>query len=335
VARVLITGGCGNLGRLCAVRFADAGDEVVLVDSVRPEDTPFPWSTDLPVHLANLTDGPAMEQLLAEVSPDVVVHLAAERVPSDHPDPSRGCAPRFAEDSAGGADGAWTPHQAAARRDATFQSNVLGTYYLLDAAVRAGVRRLVAASSLCVLGAAFRISDKPFVVEQLPVDEAHPLRPEDSYSLSKVMNEQMYAGYAQAYGLQAVAIRPPVVLYPEVEASWANRFHDEPAPPGPGGIDANLFMYVDGRDLADAFVLAAQAPDLDGFEAFYVSTGRMVASSPKAWLRQQRPDLDHLTDRLGDDDDLLSIDKAERLLGYAPTHVWPGVGVGTGTTAPS
>jgi UDP-glucose 4-epimerase len=328
VVRLLITGGCGNLGRLCAARFADAGDEVVLVDGVRPEDTPFPWSTDLPVHLVNLTDGPAVEQLLADVSPDVVVHLAAERVPSDHPDPSRGCAPRFAETSPTDG-GEWTPHQAAARRDATVQSNVLGTYYLLDAAVRAGVRRIVAASSLCVLGAAFRISEKPFVVEQLPVDEDHPLRPEDSYSLSKVMDEQMYAGYAQAYDLQAVAIRPPVVLYPDVEATWANRFRDEPAPPGPGGIDANLFMYVDGRDLADAFVLAAQAPGLDGFEAFYVATARMVASSPKAWLREHRPDLDHLTGELGDDDDLLSIDKAKRLLGYTPNHVWAGAGAGT------
>jgi UDP-glucose 4-epimerase len=322
VSRVLITGGCGNLGRLCAARFADAGDDVVLLDSVRPEDTPFPWSTDLPVHLVDLTDGPAVEALLDDVAPEVVVHLAAERVPSDHPDPDRACAPRFAPDGAAVAGGEWNPHRAAARRDATFRSNVLGTYYLLDALVRAGVRRLVAASSLCVLGAAFRISDRRFEIDTLPIDETHPLRPEDSYSVSKVANEEMYAAYARAYGLQVAAIRPPVVLYDTVPASWANRFHDEPAPPGPGGIDANLLMYVDGRDLAEAFLRASQAPGLDGFEAFYVATGRLAASSPKRWLQQHRPDLDHFTDALGDDDDLLRIDKARRLLGYVPRHRW-------------
>jgi nucleoside-diphosphate-sugar epimerase len=328
VARVVITGGCGNLGRLCAARLAGVGDDVVLLDSVRPEETPFPWSTDLPVHVVDLTDGPALESVLLDVAPDVVVHLAAQRVPSDHPDPARQCAPRFAGGSASEGDPtpaeAWSPHRAATRRDATFQSNVAGTYYLLDSAVRAGVRRVVAASSLCVLGAAFRISDRPFEVARLPIDEDHPLRPEDSYSLSKVMNEEMYAAYAQAYGLTAVAIRPPVILFEDIEATWAGRFRAEPAPPGPGGIDANLLMYVDARDVADAFVLAAQAPDIDGFEPCYVATGRMVASSPKRWLREHRPDLDHLTDELGDDDDLLSIDKAKRLLGYTPSHVWTG-----------
>jgi nucleoside-diphosphate-sugar epimerase len=82
-------------------------------------------------------------------------------------------------------------------------------------------------------------------------------------------------------------------------------------------------MYVDGRDLADAFVLAARAPDLDGFEAFYVATGRMMTASPKRWLQQHLPHLDHLTTELGEDDDLLSYAKATRLLGYRPSHVWP------------
>jgi UDP-glucose 4-epimerase len=332
VARVLVTGGCGNLGRLCAARFAAAGDDVVLLDGVRPEDTPFPWTTALPIHVVDLTDGPAVEAVLADVAPEVVVHLAAERVPSDHPDPARDCPPRFAEDRSDGdgdGDGQWNPHRGAARRDATFRSNVLGTYYLLDAAVRAGTRRLVAASSLCVLGAAFRISDQRFAVDSLPIDESHPLRPEDSYSLSKVANEEMYASYARAYGLEAVAIRPPVVLYDAVPASWADRFRREAPAPGPSGIDANLFMYVDGRDLADAFVLAAHAPGLTGFEAFYVVSGRMVAASPRAWLERHRPDLGHLLDRLGPDDDLLDVGKARRMLGYEPRYVWQPDGDGS------
>jgi nucleoside-diphosphate-sugar epimerase len=329
MARVLITGGCGNLGRLCATDLSAAGHDVVLLDYVPPELAPTPWSTDLPVHVADLTDGPAVEALLLAIAPEVVVHLAAERTPSDHPDPRWACAPRFAApptDPDASSDGRHAAGAPTRPRDATFRSNVLGTYYLLDSAVRAGARRIVAASSLCVLGAAFRISTQPFVPEYLPVDERHPLRPEDSYSLSKLANEEMYTAYTRAYGIEAVAIRPPVVLYEDVEWTWAGRFHDVAPPPSAlptRGIEANLWMYVDGRDLARAFRLAVEAPGLTEFEAFYVATGRMIATSPKRWLQEHLPHLDPLTAALGEDDDLLSWAKASRLLGYEPAHVWP------------
>jgi UDP-glucose 4-epimerase len=321
MSRVLISGGCGNLGRLCASDFAAAGHDVVLLDRLGPSAAPIPWSSDLPVYVASLTDGSAVEKLMFEVSPEIIVHLAAEPQPSDHPDPRRSCLPNFDEEDGRMKMGATQEAVSSRQRDATIRSNVLGTYYLLDCATRAGVRRIVAASSLCVLGMAFRISARPMELEYLPIDERHPLRPEDSYSLSKLLNEQMYAAYARAYGLEAVAIRPPVVVYQHVEASWRGRFRDEPDPLL-DGVEANLWMYVDGRDLSAAFVQAAQATDIVGFEAFYVATGRTITTSPKRWLRENRPDLDHLTEGLGDDDDLLSIDKAKRLLGYQPTHAW-------------
>lgn len=312
MARVLITGGCGNLGRTCAGVFSDAGHEVVLLDHVRPEQASTPWTTDLPVHVIDLTDGPALEGLLLDLRPEVVLHLGAERLPSDHPDPGMACTPRFATDGL-------------KPRDATFRSNVLGTYYLMDCAVRAGVRRVVAASSLCVLGAAFSIAPHQFQPEYLPVDERHPLRPQDTYSLSKLANEETYQAYARAYGLDVVALRPPVVFFEEVAWTWTGRFHDVPPPPSPPayGLEANLWMYIDGRDLAHAFLLAAESPHLTGFETFYVATGRMTPSSPKRWIERHLPHLAPLTKDLDDDDHLVSFTKATRMLGYEPAHMWP------------
>lgn len=339
MAQVLVTGGCGNLGRTCAGLFSEAGHEVVLLDQVRPEQARTAWTTDLPVHLVDLTDGPAIEELLLALRPEIVLHLGAERLPSDHPDPGMACTPRFAPPgpplTAGGVHGPGARADADAdagagaasgltRRDATFRSNVLGTYYLLDSAVRAGVRRVVAASSLCVLGAAFPISPHRFEPDYLPVDEHHPLRPQDSYSLSKLANEEMYQAYARGYGLEVVALRPPVVFFEDVPWTWAGRYHDEyPPPTSPArGLEPNLWMYVDGRDLARAFLLAAESPDLTGFEPFYVATDRTTATSPRRWIARHLPHLAPLVEALGDDDHLVSFAKATKLLGYEPAHVW-------------
>ena len=56
--------------------------------------------------------------------------------------------------------------------DATFQSNMLGTYYLMQAAVAAGVERVVMAGSNCALGHGYRISQTPFPFQARPLTKA-------------------------------------------------------------------------------------------------------------------------------------------------------------------
>ena len=88
----------------------------------------------------------------------------------------------------------------------TFRNNTLGTYCLLEAAREAGVRRIVFASSNCVLGHCARVSG-PFLPSYLPIDEAHPQCVEDNYGLSKLVNEQTLDAFARAYGIEIISLR--------------------------------------------------------------------------------------------------------------------------------
>lgn len=309
MAKVLITGGAGRLGRLCVREFGEHGHEVAILDRFRPQDTSVAWETDAPAYTGELWDGEAVERAVSEFRPEIIVHLAANPGPSDHPNrkprpvPNRG-----------------SEQYRSVPRDDTFKSNVLGTYYVLDAAVRHGVSRLVAASSFFVLGIGNRISEAPFVVERLPIEESHPNRPEDTYSLSKLLNEEMYQAYSRAYGLRTVALRLLGVYYHGLEQP--GRFRDRPLPPGGAGGLANVWMYVDGRDAALAFRLAAEADGLAPFEAFYIGTGRNIEESPREWLERYHPDLVDRATALGEWDTLVSFDRARRLLGYEPRHFW-------------
>jgi nucleoside-diphosphate-sugar epimerase len=305
VAKVLITGGAGHLGRLVAAQFADSGHQVALFDRHRPEDAPRPWETQWPVHVGELGDGAAMERTFQTVQPEIVVHLGANPLPSDHP-----TVRPF---------GLYQQYETV-RRDDTFKSNVLGTYYVLDCAVRCGVSRIVAASSYFALGIGFRTSGTPFQVEYLPIDEDHPTRPEDSYSLSKLLNEEMYRAYSRAYPIQIVALRLLGVYYPGHEAP--GRFLKHPAAPSdPRGLE-DPWMYVDGRDAARAFLLSAQVEGLQPFEAFFIATGRTMLESPRHWVERYYPHIADKARALGEWDDLISIAKARRLLGYEPKHFW-------------
>ena len=91
--------------------------------------------------------------------------------------------------------------------DDTFRVNTLGTYYLLEAAREAGVRRVVQASSNCALGHCFRVTGRPFEVKYLPFDEEHPSCVEDNYGLSKLVNELTLQTYSHAYGIEGIALR--------------------------------------------------------------------------------------------------------------------------------
>lgn len=305
MARVLITGGSGHLGRLAAHEFCSAGHDVSLFDRVRPEDASRPWDTSLSVHVGELWDGSAVAAALERESPDIIVHLGANPLASDHPlqRPS-----------------GMFQHYDRVGRDDTMKSNVMGTYYLLDQAARTGVKRIVAASSYYVLGIGNRISQQPYRVEYLPIDEDHPTHPEDSYSLSKLLNEEMYGAFSRAYGLRTVALRLLGVYYHgETPPGW---FRDHPLPPRhPEGLES-VWMYVDGRDAAHAFLLASEAEGLDMFECFFIASGRTIKESPRHWLRQLYPGLRDVSQPLREWDDLITIGKATERLNYRPAYFW-------------
>ncbi len=302
---VLVTGGAGNLGRCIAEELVEHGYRVTLFDRLAPLQAPVPWQTDLPFVQGDLTSAEDCRAALAAANAEAVCHVGAMPYATDHP------TLRFSR------PGVQSPPD-----DETFRVNTLGTYYVLDEARRAGVKTVVFASTFFVLGLGFRISDATWNPSYLPIDEDHPLTPEDSYSLSKMLNEEMLAAYTRAYGVRTVAFRLMGVYYAHRDDS-AQRFHDRvQAPKGSTIVPFDGWLYVDGRDAAQAFRLALETPSLEPHERFYLASDRTTGESPRDAVRRLYPELAEMTAHMGPDDFLISIERARQRLGYMPRHSW-------------
>ena len=194
---------------------------------------------------------------------------------------------------------------------ATFHNNMLASYNVFQAARRANIKRIVYASSETVLGVPFDI-DPPYI----PVDEEYPARPESTYSLVKHLEEQMAIQLTRwDPELSITALRFSNVMdpsdyeaFPSFNANATLR-------------KWNLWSYIDGRDGAQAVLRALENAE-PGFETFIIAAADTVMGRSSADLATEVfPDVT-LRKELGEHETLLSIDKARRLLGYAPEHSW-------------
>ena len=208
------------------------------------------------------------------------------------------------------------PNPRTAPADVTFNTNVQGTWNVLQAAEDAGVRRVVVASSDASLG--LHYNPPGYGPQYLPIDESHPLRPIEFYSLSKEVTEAICRCYANRGKLEVLAIRPTHIVfppeYPELEARGADvqNYH--------------IWTYVSPEDVAQGFRLAlevAKAP----YQAFYISAADGLNT---------RPTLDMLRERYGQLPEIrnpeyfrrnplasvLDITRARDVLGFEPTSDW-------------
>jgi len=193
----------------------------------------------------------------------------------------------------------------------TFHNNMLATYNVFQGARRAGIQTIVYASSETVLGLPFDI-DPPY----LPVDEEFPARPESTYSLVKHLEEQLAIQLVRwDPTLSISALRFSNVMDPEDYAAFPSYDADATL------RKWNLWGYIDGRDGAQA-VSRALATAKPGFEAYIIANADTVMSRSSASLAAEVfPDVE-VVRPLGEHETLLCIDKAKRVLGYAPEHSW-------------
>ena len=230
--RVLITGGAGLIGSHIADQLVEEGvtEIVILDDFVRGREANLAWArTKGPVTVikGNICDRALLAEALQGV--DVVFHQAAIRITH--------CAqePRLA-----------------------LEVLVDGTFNVLEAAVKAGVRKVIAASSASVYGLA----------EEFPTAEHHhPYNNRTLYGAAKVFNEGLLRSFHDMYGLDYVALRyfnvygPRMDLfgaYTEVFIRWMERIAAGQRPIIFGdGTQTMDFIYVE--DVARANILAAQA----------------------------------------------------------------------------
>lgn len=300
MTKVLVTGGSGRLGRYATGRLVELGHEVTDFDAV---DRPWEESASVPFVKGDLTLVGDCVRALQYSEAEVIVHLAGIPYPTElHP--GRSMVQRLPEDE-------------------TMRVNTMGTYCILEAARRFNVRRVIFASTFYALGLGNKISDDPYVVEYLPIDEEHPLRPEDSYGLSKVFGEELLQTYARAYGISGVAFRLMGVDYPHA-SRHARQFGGtpEPRPDHKGGPLRTTHQYVDARDVANACALALDADSLEPFEAFYLSTDTTYVENTTDLVKRVWPDLVDLAAGIEGTDGIITDAKIRRKLGYVPQYSW-------------
>jgi nucleoside-diphosphate-sugar epimerase len=192
----------------------------------------------------------------------------------------------------------------------TFRNNIVSTFSVFHAAVRLGVRNIVYASSETVLGLPFD-TPPPYV----PVDEEYAARPESVYSLVKHLEEQLAIELCRWHpDLKIIALR------------FSNVMDVEDYTEFPFDTDArdrkwNLWAYIDGRDGAQAVEKALEV-DTPGFDRFIIASPDSVMTRSNAELLDEVfPEVERKGD-VGDHTTLLSIEKARRVLGYAPEFSW-------------
>jgi len=278
---------------------AEAGHEVTATDLMRGDfDRPAPGE---PAYFqADLTDpGDAFAVVRGA---DAVVHAAAIPEPTHNPPAT------------------------------VFRNNLMATFNVLEAAVRFGVGRFVNISSETVPG--FFFPERPFLPDYVPVDEAHPIRPQDPYALSKHFGEQLMDAAVRRSDIRCISIRPCWVQH---EGTYERNL-------GPQVRDAavlspNFWSYIDVYDLADGIRLAVES-DLPGHEVFYIASPDNVGGRPFAeTVRRHYGDAIEIRELDREDASGISCAKARRMLGYAPKRSWrdyldgegrlkPGVGKG-------
>ena len=193
----------------------------------------------------------------------------------------------------------------------TFRVNMASTYNIFSAATTLGLKRVVWASSETTLGLPFDREQPAYA----PIDEDHPLYPESSYALSKVLSEEMARQFSRWSGLPFIGLRFSNVMEPDDYQRFPDFWDD------PQKRKWNLWGYVDARDVAQSCRLGLEA-DIRGAEAFIIAAADTVMNRPNRDLMAAVfPDV-ALREGTGDFDTLLAINKARQLLGYVPAYSW-------------
>jgi UDP-glucose 4-epimerase len=281
--RVLVTGSRGKVGRAAVAALIGAGHEVRATD-VAPPTFERPLEGEPEYIQADVADAGEMFAVVRGM--EAVVHAAALPEPTHNP-----------------------PH-------VVFQNNLMGVFNTLEAAIRFGVTRFVNVSSETVPG--FFFPERDFLPDYVPVDEEHPIRPQDPYATAKYFGELLMDAAIRRSDIRCISIRP----------SWVQHEGNYERNLGPQVRDAsnlspNFWSYIDVYDLADAIVLAVES-DLPNHEVFYIASPDNIGNRPfEEIVREYYEDKVEIKKPLPRvDSSGISIAKAERMLGYSPKRSW-------------
>ena len=287
--RVIITGGSGRLGQYVVRELFTHNFAVAALDAIKPRECLCPTYT---------VDLMKIDSIIEHFNnADAVVHLARVRFP-------------YTENGFNVAEQKWEFSDI--RGDAQrFNQNITITNNVLAAAQSCAVKKIVCGSSLAVYGFYYHSTD--LQPAYLPVDEDHPLRPQDPYSMTKLIGENLCDSFSQKTGAQLASLRF-AGIYTEAHRSMLLERKKDPLARGTG----SLWSYIDARDAARACRLALEA-DYGGHQAFNVCAPWTIMDTPtRELIARYLPRVTDLRSGLGDRASGYSIEKAKRLLRFEP-----------------
>ena len=288
--RIIFTGGTGKAGRHMLPYLLNKGYSILNLD-LKPFDHP-----GINTLITDITDsGQVFNALTTHFgfggydegappkAPDAVVHFPAVPRVMIQPD------------------------------NTTFAANTVGTYNVIEAAMKLGVRKVIVASSETTYGVCFAEGDKDY--HSFPLEEDYDSDPMDSYGLSKVVNEKTARAFAMRYGADIYALRIGNVIEPHEYSNF------------PGYLDIpmsrkrNAWSYIDARDLGEIVHLCIQKDGL-GYQVFNAVNDTITADLPtEEFLKKYAPNTP-VTRPMGPREAPLSNRKVREVLGFNEAHDW-------------
>jgi nucleoside-diphosphate-sugar epimerase len=276
VQKVVVTGGSGLLGVWVVKEFLASGYEVVNADIRRSVE---PGVRTVVTDLEDLGEVYGVLQ-----GADAVIHLAA------------------------------IPQAYTHSNERTFRNNAMTTYNVLEAAAGLGIQKAVIASSESSYGLVFPL--KRLDPLYVPIDEAHPQLPEDSYGLSKIVNEQTADMFHRRTGMQVVSFRLGNVITPDTYAKFPSFIHK------PEERDVILWSYIDARDAGVACRLAVEVDGLGSVALNLANDETSMDIKTRELLAARYPNVIDIRAPLDGFETLLDSSKAKQLLGWKPQRRW-------------
>ena len=281
--KLLVTGAGGQIGKEVARELLSHGYEVRALDM-----QPIPADLrEMGAELVYADIANSLEMLRAPQGCDGVLHVAAI------PNPIR-------------------------QRHLLLDSNIKGTYNVLEGAQAAGIEKVIITSSVGALGFSYPV--RPIYPDYLPVDVKHPRAPQDVYGLSKEVNELTAEMFTRRHGMTTIAIRPPYVLDLSRAArdGWLQRMMQRHSTE----YENALWGYIDTKDLARAFRLAWEAKmEPAGHNIFFVMADDVLSEdTPRTLIERFMPQLMKYADKV--DKCFYDLAPAREKLGFVAETSW-------------
>ncbi|PZX60354.1 nucleoside-diphosphate-sugar epimerase [Algoriphagus ratkowskyi] len=289
--RILFTGGTGKAGKHVVSYLLDQGHRVMNVD-LKPLD--HPGVDNL---IADITDSGQMFNAMSS-------YAGLDELEAGHGVPAFDAVVHFAA----------VPRILINPDNETFRVNTIGTYNVIEAAVKLGIKKIIIASSETTYGICF--SDGKTDPQSLPLEENYDVDPMDSYGLSKVVNENTARSFQRRSGGDIYALRIGNVIEPHEYAELFPYYFKNPEV-----RRRNAFCYIDARDLGQIVDLCLQKDGL-GYQVFNAGNDHNGAIIPSKELAEQFFPGVPITRELEEHEALFSNRKIREVLGFKEQHNW-------------